>query len=317
MGRLAVAIPGCGWEGIAGSKIADFAGEAPSAADADMMRKVRAVEADGAVGVPWFMSRGRGRVMIWRRCSASGWRRSRSSAKAELAELREQEKRKISERLIISYRSVLGCLDPRSSETPDAARGAAPKARRIVGGRRRVRHAAGRDRGGLSASRKQLHAVGRKAPPAGPGDDVRVHDRLSRAGGDERRSQRAGPPSSTPVAHAHLDPRLHPRPSRRCPQVDLSFASEQWQRTLLDRGHPGQVHRRLPFEACVFTYLAERVADRGYRGPRVPQAYANWAAQLLRPGGVSARGCSRSSAPRPALPGNAARAFTPISCVPG
>jgi len=41
-------------------------------------------------------------------------------AKAELAEIREREA-EISERLIISYRSVLGCLDPRSTETADAA----------------------------------------------------------------------------------------------------------------------------------------------------------------------------------------------------
>jgi hypothetical protein len=85
-------------------------------------------------------------------------------AKAELAEIREREA-EISERLIISYRSVLGCLDPRSSETADAA-AAVRRARWIVEDTGGVRRAACRDRGGLSASRKQLHAVGRKAPPA-------------------------------------------------------------------------------------------------------------------------------------------------------
>jgi hypothetical protein len=62
-------------------------------------------------------------------------------------------------------------------------------------------------------------------------------------------------------------------------RVDLTFASEQWQRTIIDRGHPGQVHRR-HFEACVFTYLASelRTGDIAVRGS---QAYANWAEQLL------------------------------------
>ena len=61
--------------------------------------------------------------------------------------------------------------------------------------------------------------------------------------------------------------------------VDLSFASEQWQRVVCDRDHPGRLDRR-HFEACVFTYLASelRTGDIAVRGS---QAYANWAAQLL------------------------------------
>jgi hypothetical protein len=61
--------------------------------------------------------------------------------------------------------------------------------------------------------------------------------------------------------------------------VDLSFASEQWQRILVDREHPKRLNRR-HFEACVFTYLAEelRTGDIAVAGS---QAYANWASQLL------------------------------------
>ena len=59
----------------------------------------------------------------------------------------------------------------------------------------------------------------------------------------------------------------------------MSFASEQWQRIVFDRGRPGELNRR-HFEACVFTYLAAelRTGDVAVRGS---QAYTNWAAQLL------------------------------------
>jgi hypothetical protein len=61
--------------------------------------------------------------------------------------------------------------------------------------------------------------------------------------------------------------------------VDLSFASEQWQRLARPHKHPGRLDRR-HFEACVFTYLAAqlRTADLAIKGS---EAYANWAAKLL------------------------------------
>jgi hypothetical protein len=79
-------------------------------------------------------------------------------------------------------------------------------------------------------------------------------------------------------AHAHLTRDFIPD-HRDGVRVDLSFASEPWQRIVVDRGHPGQLHRR-HFEACVFTYLASelRTGDMAVRGS---QAYANWAEQLL------------------------------------
>jgi TnpA family transposase len=80
------------------------------------------------------------------------------------------------------------------------------------------------------------------------------------------------------VAHAHLTRDFIPDHVDGV-RVDLSFASEQWQRIVIDRAHPGQLRRR-HFEACVFTYLASelRTGDIAVRGS---QAYANWAEQLL------------------------------------
>jgi hypothetical protein len=61
--------------------------------------------------------------------------------------------------------------------------------------------------------------------------------------------------------------------------VDLSFASEQWQRLVRPHTHPGRLDRR-HFEACVFTYLAAqlRTGDIAVKGS---EAYANWTARLL------------------------------------
>jgi len=80
------------------------------------------------------------------------------------------------------------------------------------------------------------------------------------------------------LAHAHLTRGYIPDHVDGT-VVDLSFASEQWQRVICDREHPGRLHRR-HFEACVFTYLANelRTGDIAVGGS---QAYANWAAQLL------------------------------------
>ena len=67
-------------------------------------------------------------------------------AKAELAEIREHQA-EMSERLIINYRSVLGCLDPRNAEAADAA-AALRLARRTVA-----------DAGGFDAELANIEAV--------------------------------------------------------------------------------------------------------------------------------------------------------------
>jgi hypothetical protein len=55
------------------------------------------------------------------------------------------------------------------------------------------------------------------------------------------------------VAHQHLTRDRIPDHQHGRP-VDLSFASDQWQRLIRSRRHPGRLDRR-HFEACVFTYL--------------------------------------------------------------
>jgi hypothetical protein len=80
------------------------------------------------------------------------------------------------------------------------------------------------------------------------------------------------------LAHQHLTRDLIPDHAGGVP-LDLSFASDQWQRLIRPREHPGRLDRR-HFEACVFTYLAQelRTGDVAVRGS---EAYANWAAKLL------------------------------------
>jgi hypothetical protein len=211
-------------------------------------------------------------------------------AKAKLAELREQEA-EISERLIISYRSVLGCLDPRSNETADAA-AALRRARRIV-----------EDAGGFDAQLAEIEALSahhaNNYMPL-----VERHHRRDRA--TMFAFTTVVELEATSAARSILDAVEHARAHAHLTRdfisdhvdgvrVDLTFASEQWQRTVVDRGHPGQFHRR-HFEACMFTYLASelRTGDIAVRGS---QAYANWAEQLLP--WEDCEGCLTGSAPRP------------------
>ena len=80
------------------------------------------------------------------------------------------------------------------------------------------------------------------------------------------------------LAHQHLTRDLIPdrTDSRR---LDLSFASEQWQRLVRPHKHPGRLDRR-HFEACVFTYLADQLRSGDVAG-KSSEAYANWAAKLM------------------------------------
>ena len=257
-------------EGIAESKIADFAGEA-IAADAAVMRDIAPLKRIALLACMVHVARTRARddlAEMFCKRMASGAK----LAQAELAEIREREA-EISERLIISYRSVLGCLDPRGGETAAAA---VRRARRIV-----------EDAGGFEAQLAEIEAV--SAHHAGNYMPlVEKHRRRDRATMFAFTSVVELEATSADrsvldavehaVAHAHLTRDFIPDHVDGV-RVDLSFASEQWQRTVVDRGHPGQVHRR-HFEACVFTYLASelRTGDIAVRGS---QAYANWAAQLL------------------------------------
>ncbi|MFK4149588.1 Tn3 family transposase [Streptomyces sp. NPDC004065] len=61
--------------------------------------------------------------------------------------------------------------------------------------------------------------------------------------------------------------------------VDVSFATQNWQKAVVDRTRPGQFVRR-HFEAMVFTYLAEelRTGDVAVAGS---EEYGDWSKQLL------------------------------------
>jgi len=105
-------------EGIAESKIADFAGEA-AAADAAVMRDVGALKRTALLACMVHVARTRARddlaEMFCKRMASIT-----KLAKAELDEIRERQA-DMSERLIATYRGVLGCLDPRGdADTADA-----------------------------------------------------------------------------------------------------------------------------------------------------------------------------------------------------
>jgi hypothetical protein len=262
-----------GWlEGVAESKIADFAGEA-LAADAGVMRDVAPLKRIALLACAVHVARTRARddlaEMFCKRMA-----QVTKHAKAELAEIHERQA-EISERLITNYRSVLACLDPRTTEQPDAA-----VALRLA--RRTVERA-----GGFEAQLADIEAVAAH----------HANNYMPLVAGHRRRDRptmfafvRAVELEATSadrsvldavdhaLTHAHLTRNLIPA-DRDGVLVDLSFASEQWQRIILLRDRPGQLNRR-HFEACVFTYLAAelRSGDVAVRGS---QAYANWSAQLL------------------------------------
>jgi TnpA family transposase len=259
-------------EGIAESKIADFAGEA-MAADAAVMRNVAPLKRMALVACVVHVARTRARddlaEMFCKRMA-----QVTKLAKAELAEIREHQA-EMSERLITNYRSVLGCLDPRNAEAADAA-AALRLARRTVA-----------DAGGFEAQLADIEAVAahhannymplvakhRRRDRATTFAFARVVE-LEATSADRSVLDAV----QHALAHAHLVRDFIPGDLDGV-LVDLSFASEQWRRIVFDRGRPGELNRR-HFEACVFTHLAAelRTGDIAVRGS---QAYANWAAQLL------------------------------------
>jgi hypothetical protein len=77
--------------------------------------------------------------------------------------------------------------------------------------------------------------------------------------------------AGTPLLDVHGKPRVR--------VFDTSFATENWNKAIRDRAHPGMFVRR-HLEACVLTYLAEelRTGDVAVEGA---QSYASWADQLI------------------------------------
>jgi hypothetical protein len=273
-----------GWvEGVAASKLADFAGEA-DAADAAVMRDYGGAKKVALLAALVSTAQGKARddvaEMFCRRVATLTKR-----ARAELEALREAH-RAMTERLIANYRAVLERIDPAdpAGAQHQAALEAARKAVLEAGGfagqyadidRVSAHHADNHaplvarhfrnDRAAMLAmvGTLDLQATSVDRSVLEALDFVREHATLTR---DHISDQVRGTGADgQPVTRV----------------LDMSFASEDWRRAIRDRKHPGTFVRR-HLEACVLTYLAEelRTGDIAVAGA---QAYANWADQLLSP----------------------------------
>ncbi|MGH9223842.1 MAG: DUF4158 domain-containing protein [Acidimicrobiales bacterium] len=291
-------------EGVAESKVADFAGEA-AAADAGVMRDVASLKRTALLACLVHSARGKARdelAELFCKRMASITKRARN----ELEEIR-QHHAEMSDRLIANYRSVLGHLDPRNeAEEAEALR----RARLAV-----------REAGGFEAQLADIEAVAahlanhhmplvakqwrkdratmfafvRAAELEPTSADRSVLDAVAHA-----------------LAHSHMTRDFIPdHVEGRA--LDLSFASEPWLRLLRDRDRPGRLNRR-HFEACVFTYLWEelRTGDVAVRGS---EAYANRSAPAT-PSPTGSRATCTSGftppvAPRSSRTGAASRPRAP------
>ncbi len=277
------------WEGVAPSKIADFAGEA-SAGDAAVLGDYAEVKKIALLAALVFAAQARARddvaEMFCRRVATLTKR-----ARAELEELKEAH-RAITERLVVTYKSVLERIDP---DGMDAAqeRAALEMARKTV-----------EDAGGFTGQYTDIDKVS-----AHHGDNhvplVARHFRKDRAamlamvgvlGLEATSADRSVLElldyirEHTTLTRDHIPDHvglcddqgrlvLDEHGQRRAKVFDTSFASENWNKAIRDRRHPGMFVRR-HVEVCVLTYLAEelRTGDIAVDGA---QAYANWADQLL------------------------------------
>jgi hypothetical protein len=256
-------------DGIAEFKIADFAGEA-MAADTGVMRDVAPAKRTALLACMVHVARTRARddlaQMFCKRMA-----QVTKLAKAELDEIRERQA-EMSERLITNYRGVLACLDPRSDTD-------ASQALRLA---RAVEQAGGFDAQLADIEAVAAHHANNYMPL------VARHRRRDRATmfAFARVVELEATSADRSVldavehalAHAHLI-RDHIPDHLDGTMLDVSFASEQWQRIIRGREHPGRLNRR-HFEGCAFTYLAAelRSGDIAVRGS---EAYANWSARLL------------------------------------
>jgi len=233
-------------EGVAEAKIADFTGEA-RAADAEVMGHVAPLKRTALLACMVHEAQAKARDdladMFCRRV-ASIIKRARN----ELDAIRVKEA-EISDGLIEHYRAVLTHLDPRGPAASDA------EALRLA--RATIQQGGGFDAEladiesiaahhannymplvarQLRRDRATMFAFARTVALEATSAERSVLDALDHA-----------------LAHQHLI--RDQIPDHADGQViDLSFASEAWQR--LVRALPGRLGRR-HFEACVFTYLAQ------------------------------------------------------------
>jgi len=256
-------------EGVAPSKIADFAGEA-AAADAGVMRDYADNKRIALLACLLHSARARARddlaEMFCKRVASMT-----KNAQAQLDAIREQQ-RAITERLISNYRDILEQLDPDNEATGDA----------LATARQTIKAA-----GGFADELADVEAVS-----AHHGDNYQLlverfyrRDRAQMLATVAALDLQATSADRSVLdalehvlAHAHLTRDLIPDhlDGRR---VDLSFASENWRDAIVLRKHPGRLVRR-HLEACVVTYLAEelRTGDIAVAGS---DSYANWAEHLL------------------------------------
>jgi hypothetical protein len=279
------------WEGVPPSKIADFAGEAASA-DAAVLADYSPAKRVALLAALVLTAQARARddiaEMFCRRV-ATLTKRSRT----ELEEIKAAH-RAITERLVENYKSVLERIDP---EGLDAAqeRAALEMARKTV-------EAAGgfadqysdidtvcthhgdnhvplvarhfrKDRAAMLAmvGALDLHATSADASVLELLDYVRGHTMLTR---DHI-------PDRVALVDAAGQPVLDKQGKPTWKVLDTGFASDNWNKAIRDRKHPGMFVRR-HLEACVLTYLAEelRTGDIAVAGA---QSYGDWAEQLISP----------------------------------
>ncbi|MEV5322724.1 Tn3 family transposase [Nonomuraea sp. NPDC052634] len=297
-------------EGIAPSKIADFAGEA-DAQDADTLSRYEAVKQVALLACLTHTARMRARddlaEMLCKRMAAHVKR-----AKTELEEIRARQ-RATSERLIGTYRQVLERLDP-GSETSAAGHEAVARAVEAVtsfaGNAGQVQalgellsalvvqahsvqavRAAVEQAGGFAA---QLADIEEVAAFHGDAHELLVYrffkkDRpalFELAGKLRLKATSSDDSVLAALAHAreHSPKRrdfipLPPAVEEDEPESGIAFASGNWRRAVTERRRPGMVARR-HFEAMVFCYLAEelRTGDVAVLGSN---EYADWGAHLL------------------------------------
>ena len=265
-------------EGVAPSKIADFAGEA-AAQDVDTLSRYGDAKKLALVACLAHIARMQARddlaEMLCKRVASIV-----KKAKTELEEIRLRQ-RAVSERLIGTYRTVLENLDP-DGET--AAREPGQGAARAV--------AAVEEAGGFAA---QLSDIEEVTAYHGDNYEVLVHrffrkdravmfDLVAKLGLVATSSDDSVLAALRHARAYHAARRDHiPLPPPSAGGEDdgsgLAFASGNWRRAVTDRRHPGMVVRR-HFEAMVFTYLAEelRTGDIAITGAG---EYADWRANLL------------------------------------
>lgn len=277
------------WQGVPPSKITDFAGEVASA-DAAVMGYYTPTKRVALLAALVFTAQAKARddtaEMFCRRVGTLT-KRSRDELEAS-----KQQYQAITERLVTNYRLVLEHIDPDGTAAAQelaalhAARTAVASAGGFAAqyndidkvtahhGDNHVPLVARHFRNDRAAMLGMVGALVFTATSADHSvldllEHVREHVALTRD----------YIPDRIVLASQAASPLLDERGKPRVRVFDTSFASENWNKAIRDRAHPGMFVRR-HLEACVLTYLAEelRTGDVAVEGAA---SYASWADQLI------------------------------------